>query len=881
MARRSSTLLLAGCLTLLITHAAGAQSPAYLVKRVERPQRDISSNPDGFVRMGERIYFLADDGQHGEELWASDGTAAGTYLVKDIARGQMDSKCRILTAGEQFLWLTCQDWVHDKELWRSDGTAAGTVMVDDLYPGWDANIVPVRTWGDRLLFTSINWYLEGLWLTDGTAGGTYCIAGPIDPRSAVVFGDRVLLSAENELGEAGLWLTDGTDAGTSMFYTLCSEECGFSYGVSGFTQFNDKVYFRRNDHELWVTDGTASGTTLFRDMKTGFSLTVIDGVLIISTTDTEVAPPMIWLSDGTASGTVPVHTLPGGCYYRGMQRCGPHLLLLTYSKAEGKSLLWRTDATFSSTELLFDDDSYLYYMSDDLGGQVIFSDKEEAGISLIISDGSVAGTYRYTTVDMREAYWHRYRHINGRILFPAINDDGDTELWVTDGTDAGTGELVEIRRPDSLHEPEWLTRLGEQLAYAFQYGLWVSNGTPGGTGLLTDGFRWNSWRRSIWQGDGVVYFRGWHPMIGSSPWVSDGTPRGTHALAEAPRPTELVTTGDRIFFSGRNGYGEKLWMSDGTSWGTKLVKDFWPEWGVDCWGWGEECFKVYPESLTLVGSTLFSVARLPQFWQLWRSDGSEQGTRLLMEGGRPERLTASGEALYFTLSTSLGNTAGSLWRYGLRNNSPTEIWDTGELPYSLTAMGQKLYFLSTSSHSFVDGLWRANGNNVSLVRWLKVEKGGRGGASQLMAVGDTLFFVVTNELTGPELWASDGTAAGTRMVKDIVPGPAGSYPSSLRAIDDRLLLFAADDGETGLELWVSDGTERGTLLVADISPGQSASSPEQMTLAGDLVYFVAFHKSGDRELWAVPLAAIDTLLTKDLIFRDGFESGDLSAWPIN
>lgn len=71
---------------------------------------------------------------------------------------------------------------------------------------------------------------------------------------------------------------------------------------------------------------------------------------------------------------------------------------------------------------------------------------------------------------------------------------------------------------------------------------------------------------------------------------------------------------------------------------------------------------------------------------------------------------------------------------------------------------------------------------------------------------------------GAELWKSDGTQAGTVLVKDIRPGPGGSNPEGLVNVNG-VLFFRANDGVNGYELWKSDGTKTGTVLVRDIRPG--------------------------------------------------------------
>ncbi|MGB3535532.1 MAG: ELWxxDGT repeat protein [Microcoleaceae cyanobacterium] len=118
----------------------------------------------------------------------------------------------------------------------------------------------------------------------------------------------------------------------------------------------------------------------------------------------------------------------------------------------------------------------------------------------------------------------------------------------------------------------------------------------------------------------------------------------------------------------------------------------------------------------------------------------------------------------------------------------------------------------------------------------------------LTAVGDKVFFRASDGSNGKELWVSDGTEAGTRLVKDIWGGSNTSDPDYLTAVGDKVF-FSADDDSNGHELWVSDGTEYGTGLVKDIYPDFLGSSPFYITAVGDKVFFAASDGSNGRELW--------------------------------
>ena len=81
----------------------------------------MSSNADHLTFVGDTLYFEANNGLNGTELWKSDGTASGTLMVKEINPGIGNDDLSLLTAVGNNLFFRANDGIHGTELWKSDG----------------------------------------------------------------------------------------------------------------------------------------------------------------------------------------------------------------------------------------------------------------------------------------------------------------------------------------------------------------------------------------------------------------------------------------------------------------------------------------------------------------------------------------------------------------------------------------------------------------------------------------------------------------------------------------------------------------------------------------------------------------------------------------
>src|SRR3990172_2989508 len=199
----------------------------------------------------------------------------------------------------------------------------------------------------------------------------------------------------------------------------------------------------------------------------------------------------------------------------------------------------------------------------------------------------------------------------------------------------------------------------------------------------------------------------------------------------------------------------------------------------------------------------------------------------------------------------------------------------GSEPYYLTAVGNTLFFVAIDE-THGDELWRSDGTEAGTEMVKDIFPGKfNSHPENLTNVNGTLFFMASDGIHGEELWRSDGTEAGTAMVKDIIPGSGGSagvYSPDWVVFDGKVF-FIANDGVHGDELWRSDGTEAGTEMVKDIFPGKFNSHPENLTNVNGTLFFMASDGIHGEELWRSDGTEAGTAMVKDIIPGSGGSAG--------
>ncbi|QGJ70243.1 Hypothetical protein PBC10988_19380 [Planctomycetales bacterium 10988] len=378
------------------------------------------SDPRKATDVGAITFFVANDGSSGAELWKTDGTSAGTVLVKDINPGSDGSAPYGLTNVNGTLFFQAFEPSTGTELWISDGTSAGTVLVKDTNPGTQGtSFLYMTNVGGQLFFRSSGGssYGSELWKSDGTSGGTVMIKD-INPGPSSSGIDQELAASGATLyfqandGSTGpeLWRSDGTSVGTVRISDLISGSNG-SYPHE-ITNVNGTIYFSANSDsfgtELWRVDFSV-GAVLVKDINPGTDasrpddLTNVNGTLYFSA------------NDGTYKG------------------------------------LWKTDGTSEGTELLkvpYLTKSYtpFRYMTN-INGTLFFSANDgTSGMELWKSDGTSSGTVMVKDINPGTYGSYPYPQLlfDGEIYFSAYTNANGTEIWKTDGTSEGTMLVADV-----------------------------------------------------------------------------------------------------------------------------------------------------------------------------------------------------------------------------------------------------------------------------------------------------------------------------------------------------------------------------------------------------------------------------------------------------
>lgn len=756
------------------------------------------------------------------------------------------------------------------------GYAAQATLVRDLYGppqaqgSYPRDFVPL---GERALFVATTPEQgDEPWVTDGTPAGTHLLEdlepGPDDIefggiRCAVAFGSGALMLSPSGTPAAdggrafALWRTDGSTDGTEKLTPIAGQ------GPCAMAALDDRVVFtvaRRAPDlswvlELWVSDATVAGTRRLASFPTAYEhFTHLqragDQVFFAPRTDDGVE---LWRTDGSAAGTAMVADLVPG-----PQSSFPHLLgalgdLVVFEAGDGagKGSLWRSDGTAPGTYTLAESPPYGYYAAVRWNGRLLLGGVQH----VLVTNGRRDGTsQRAVGVAVR-----------------ALAAVGDTMFILSEGRDTPSVRVWRWDDPDG--EPALITEVAG--AYGGRFAvlpnvllfsvsaldgsreLWRSDGSADGTGAILSGQSIYALGTLAASGP-RAYFAADGPGAGFELWSSDGTAAGTALLAniaaddvytDSSEPRDLAVVNGRVIFTaiGGAGKGRELWGSDGTAEGTTQLRDFDQRSNAGI----AVSHAVEHDGVLFLGVT---PNRVDVASGLWRTDGTAAGTQLAVPVayGRVTQVVGTGDALYFATdpgSAAVCRTLGS------------EV-DTTCAPFvgtirEMRAFGERVIFSGGPSGD--EEPWISDGTaaGTELIRDLR--PGGASAPDQFTTLGADAFFVAQPDAAGSALWRTDGTAQGTEIVRRI-----DGIIQKLTAVGDRLFFVAGPHFAIGA-LWTSDGTVAGTQPVPGASPTVTFAPGQTLARLGRSVLVAGYDDAHGQELWISDGTGAGTEMIRDLL----------------
>jgi ELWxxDGT repeat protein len=435
--------------------------------------KDINPGPDdsfpeNLTNVNGTLFFTADNGINGRELWQSDGTEVGTVMVKDINTVDgvdQSSYPSNLTSVNGTLFFTANDGVTGTELWVSDGTANGTVMVEDINPEVDDNGIAQSsspqflTNVDGTLFFTATGLDENnqnqptgreLWKSDGTSEGTVMVED-IDPGlddsnpSYLTAMDGMLFFAAYDESDWGreLWRSDGMPNGTQRVANIYPG--GDDSNPQNLTNVNGTLFFTAisleddnetpTGRELWKSDGTSEGTVLVEDINPGtgssfpypYNLTDVNGILFF-TADDGINGLELWKSDGEFDSATMVENIAGGgedSNPQDLTNVNGTLFFTADDGINGREL-WRSDGEFDSAIMVENiagggDDSSPGELTN-VGGALFFTANDGIqGIGLWKSDVTLGETDMVKILNPDPGSYFSYpaylTAVNGKLFF--------------------------------------------------------------------------------------------------------------------------------------------------------------------------------------------------------------------------------------------------------------------------------------------------------------------------------------------------------------------------------------------------------------------------------------------------------------------------------
>ena len=767
-----------------------------------------SLNPFALFANNNTLFFRGVEDATGSELYVSTGSAAGTTLLKDFSPGSLSAQFPYFGSIGNTTFVSLERNGNANELWKTDGTTAGTQKLlnfSSLESYFSGGVYGINaTTGLFLIYNDNNGDTE-LWKTDGTTAGTVLVddvvsSGFVSNAGAAAGGLYYFSVYNYNTDEYEVWTSDGSSAGTDMLVSLEGQPRDFvALGNAAFWRVPSSI--DANEKGLWKSLGTVGTTSRIVDLNTIQNLVSNSSSLFFSGKVNGGDPIDLFVSDGSGGGTAALGT--AGISNFDELVAVTNGLFFTASTAAAGNELFRSDGTLGGTGLVKDINSgatsSFPFELVSAGSDVFFfaNDGSGQGNPLFRSDGTAGGTTKIpgqiisgATDDSIDQYVEN-AVVGSKVVFPAYDPTPGAELYVTDGTSAGTA-LIELEPGVNGAGITGLTEIDSSNAAFFAYTtlggadfqtrLYKTNGTSGGTQAV---YSLSDYLKTTY-------------ALGFFPGVSiDGN----------------VALGSKFLFSFYDTYGSKtnIWSSDLTSAGTSKIF--------------EADGNFTPYFIGSVGTAEFfsRYNNATSMYELYRTDGSAAGTVKIADLGANDPIETSISStnnIYFVFNEGQG--AVSLRGANASSTSLSIVTTDWDGISNLVVMGSNLVFQTQYSGVTPTEYKLWSTSTATLPSTPSNFASARGNSFENLTVtpnATSLFFV-----RNTTLYKSDGTSAGTSAVKNFSRESESIFTNVIQFVDvlisNKALIgvyYVDDSANKQTQLWVSDGTEAGTVNVLSLS----------------------------------------------------------------
>ena len=918
-------------------------SPVYNLSYKTANALSTNGNGRGSIGGNGLMFFMANDLDHDYEPWVTDGTEAGTFMLQDLNPGLGSSSPAYFQGIKEGAMFSAYTETYGRQWYFSDGSPGSAVRLTDVRISTNQSYRPADfvSYGNRYFFANIDKdHGEELWVTDLTPEGTKLFkdiaadAADSYPRQLTVFKNHLFFTARSKPDpqkpeRTDLWISDGTPEGTQSindFLNLTPELQ--STGIARFEIINDKMFFigSRADIgiELWRLDiledgrvsvnlladtepGSGNGTSANPDIvKIGNRFFVTAGAY---------SDYGVWETDCLPENTrraISREQLDAKKIYHLRQWSDDRIAIIVENNAGAafKYALLVSDGTPEGTQKIYETNSTLLNIKPATANRAYFTDTA----SVYSSDGTLQGTVKVldnNTHDIAAFPYSTMVTVDDKLYFEAHDHFFQYSYWVSDGTPEGTRKLNDNERGFAgMAGQGQIFTLGTDKLFPMDdqvHGmeLWAGTGFADSSRMVKDinTSPHNPLPSGLIQYGGNLLFSATIENDQRELWISDATAKNTRILKKInpsgdSRVGSLVQVGNLVYFGADDGeHGKELWVTDGTPAGTQMVADLNPD-GSGFYGYPG----IWPGPHGIVyfrGSDgadhgfelwAYNGSELKMISNLFDDETDRDGIHVNFKG------ITVGDHFYFS------DRKGRIWHTSGTEAimTPAVLHSQGDELRESVVRDNKLFYYGKGETEESLALWLYDFQTDACTMLSRINDHGRSTVSEMKGVEHGIVFTVSDwddEESSEQLWASDGTADGTTMLRNFYPdaedadiswmglthkgkyyfgvmnatkgeiwstdGTAdgtnriadlgeGTYQSAQFIFqDDGYLYFRFPGKDTGRELWVTDGTAQRTKLISDIAPGALESHPSTLVKYKGYLYFFSQDYQDGEQLWCL------------------------------